>query len=540
MSVLTTAEVKSLGVARFAGLGRLVALALRRDRLLLAACIVAAAGIAGFSARATRALYPDDASIAGVADTFNSTFVLIALYGRIYDASSVGAIALSKLIVFWAAVIVVFMGWLVVRHTRADEEAGRLELIGATAVNRASPLMAAVATAILASLALGAASALALSLGGLPLRGAVVFGAMWASVGVLGAGLGSVAAQVSSGARAATGGVACVVLLAYMLRVLGDRTNPPSTAMWLSPLGWGQQMRPFAGDRLWPAVLLAALSAVLIWLAFVLQGRREYGAGMLRERAPREGRWPLAGSFALAWRLQRVAAGVWLLALVLLGVLLGLIAESINGLLDSPQVAQLIRQIGGTDVLVDGYLAAALGMTALGAAAFGISAADRLFAEEHSGRAELLLASPLPRARLAWSHVSIALVGTALMVLASAAAMGLGLAVATTDTDRLGRLLTLSVAAVPAALVLPCLVVLGFGLVPRFSSLGWVALAVFAVLGQVGRLIGLPTWLLNLSPFAHSPVPGGPIDGTTVLVLFGVCALLVAAGFAGWRARDVR
>ncbi|MFI6317620.1 hypothetical protein ACIBG8_08875 [Nonomuraea sp. NPDC050556] len=74
-----------------------------------------------------------------------------------------------------------------------------------------------------------------------------------------------------------------------------------------------------------------------------------------------------------------------------------------------------------------------------------------------------------------------------------------------------------------------------FGLAPRLSGVGWAALVGFVLLGELGRLLRLDAWLLNLSPFAHVPkLPGAPLAALTVLA-----ALLIAAGLAGLRRRDV-
>lgn len=78
------------------------------------------------------------------------------------------------------------------------------------------------------------------------------------------------------------------------------------------------------------------------------------------------------------------------------------------------------------------------------------------------------------------------------------------------------------------------------GGVPRLVAGAWAALGMCLVLGQVGELLELPGWLLDLSPFRHAPRP--PVDELTVLplaVLLGCAALLTAAGFAGLRRRDI-
>jgi ABC-2 type transport system permease protein len=110
---------------------------------------------------------------------------------------------------------------LVLRHTRAEEEAGRLELLGATEVGRTAPLTAAIVVAVGTSLAIAALSTLGLFATGLPARGSIAFGLAWAATGAAFTAVGALAAQLTTGGRAATGGRG-VLRLVYVLRAAGD------------------------------------------------------------------------------------------------------------------------------------------------------------------------------------------------------------------------------------------------------------------------------------------------------------------------------
>ena len=121
------------------GTAGLVRLALRRDRLLIPAWVGLFAAMAAFSASATVGLYPNEASRIEAANTINSAAAVVALYGPIYDPTSLGALSIIKLTAVYAALLSILMVMLVVRHTRAEEEAGRLELVGAGVVGRAAP-----------------------------------------------------------------------------------------------------------------------------------------------------------------------------------------------------------------------------------------------------------------------------------------------------------------------------------------------------------------------------------------------------------------
>jgi ABC-2 type transport system permease protein len=60
------------------------------------------------------------------------------------------------------------------------------------------------------------------------------------------------------------------------------------------------------------------------------------------------------------------------------------------------------------------------------------------------------------------------------------------------------------------------------------------------LLGWVGPALDVPQAVLDISPFGHLPkLPGGEMAWTPVAVLTGLAVLMVAAGLAGLRRRDV-
>jgi ABC-2 type transport system permease protein len=93
----------------------------------------------------------------------------------------------------------------------------------------------------------------------------------------------------------------------------------------------------------------------------------------------------------------------------------------------------------------------------------------------------------------------------------------------------------------PAVWLLAGLTVAAFGLLPRLAAtVGWVALSVCLLLGQVGALLRLSQAVLDVSPFTHIPrVPGAPVPMTPLLLLTALAAALVALGLAAFHRRDV-
>jgi ABC-2 type transport system permease protein len=125
------------------------------------------------------------------------------------------------------------------------------------------------------------------------------------------AGVGAIAAQLTASARAARALGIGALAVAYLLRAAGDSTGQaePAWPTWLSPIGWAQQIRPYAGDRWALALLPAAFGVVLVGLATVLARHRDLGRGCCRNAGELEA--PTAG--------RSLRAGVWLQRAAFLG-----------------------------------------------------------------------------------------------------------------------------------------------------------------------------------------------------------------------------
>ncbi len=524
---------------RLAGTWTLTRLALRRDRILLPAWILGFAGMAGFSAAATVGLYPDESQRISAAEAVNGSGALVALYGKIYDPTSIGQLSLFKLTAFGAALTAVLMVFVVIRHTRADEESGRLELMAAGRVGRWAPLAAALIVAFGASLALGVLSALALIAAGLAVPGSFAFGLGWGFTGIAFAAVAGVCAQVTTGARSARGIALLLVALAYAVRAVGDLSEG-SWLSWLSPIGWMQQVRAYAGDRWWVLLLPLALAVVCLPIAFALRERRDVDAGLIGDR-PGPARGRMSNVLGLAWRLQRGSFWGWCAGFAAFGLLLGSISDTVTGFLDSPEIQEFLKQLGGTQALADAFLATELSFAGIIVAAYGISAASRLHSEEVEGHAEMLLATPTSRIAWAASHTVIALLGVAVILLVAGLAIGIGNAIAVGDTGSIGKLLVAALARVPAAWVLTGVVLLVFGWLPRWIPAVWAVFVAALVLGEFGALWDLPQWLMDVSPFVHSPrMPAIDSSSTGLLPLTVVAVVFIAIGLMGWRRRDLQ
>ena len=429
-------------MSALAGTGALVRLALRRDRVVLPVFIVLLVVMVAASASATVEFYPDEASRVQAAVAINNTTSTLVLYGPIHDETSIGAISTFKMGIMGAIAVAILALFLVVRHTRAEEETGRLELLGATVVGRRAPLTAALLVTAGASLVAGAGTALGLIAVGMPAAGSLLMGAGFACLGIAFAAVAGLTAQLVKSARTAAGLAGGVLGASYLLRAIGDasagervRLAVVAVAGRLVAADPAVRRGPLVGPR---SCCSASRSR---WPRWPTRSRRAVTSPPVScpiGRGPPRPRAGLRSPLALAWRLQRGSFLAWAAVFVVLGLVVGGMASNVGDFLKSPQAQEFITKLGGVSGLRDAFLAVELAFAGVFAAVFGVQAAMRLRSEESALRADPVLAAAVGRTSWAWSHLTIALVGAAALLLVVGVSAGLASAVQVGDSSQLG------------------------------------------------------------------------------------------------------
>jgi ABC-2 type transport system permease protein len=532
-----------------ANTGALARLAFRRDRIMLPAWVYVITAAIASNSYSLNKLYPTAAARADLVASGGQNPALVFLYGRLWG-DSLGAVSAWRYGV-WAAIFAALMSvFLVVRHTRADEEAGRLELVGSAAVGRLAALTAGLLVALAANVVLAVLLVVVLVVLGLPVAGSVAFALAITTCGVAFAAIAALAAQLAAGARAARGIAIGVLGAAYLLRAVGDASGAGGVSWltWLSPLGWTEMLRPYTSDRWWVLALPLALTAAATAGAYVLAVLRDHGAGLLPDRpgAAAASAW-LRSSFGLAWRLQRGTLYGWAAGFAFTFAASGAAAKGIGSLLGgSSQLRNAFTRLGGQAGITDAYLAAIMSLAGLAAAAYATSAVLRLRAEETGGQAEPLLATAIGRTRWGLSHIAVAVAGTAILLAVAGVAAGLGYGLRTGSAGpEVARLLGAGLAQLPASLAVAGAAVVLFGLAPRASVAGaWTVVGVLVLIALFGQVLRLSQPILDVSPFTHVPkLPGAAVTvhttGAPLLWLSLVVVALVAAGLAGLHRRDI-
>ncbi|MGW5637005.1 ABC transporter permease [Streptomyces sp. NPDC003832] len=531
----------------YAGTWTLLRLALRLDRVRASAWIIGIVLFTTASAQSNNDLYSTPEERQNLATTVETNPAMLALGGRAFDLTTTGGINAYQLVAFMATIIGLMSILMVVRHTRAEEESGRAELAGSAVLGRrawlASSLLLVTGMNLVIALFLG----LGLQSTDLPAEGSWCFALGCAGVGVFFAVVAGITAQLTEHTRSATGMASAVLGLAYLLRATGDAASAsddgPSWLTWLSPIGWAEMMRPYTDEDWVVGLLFVGSVAVLVPAVGVLIGRRDIGAGVLRPTlGPVEASTSLRSPLALAWRLQKGSMLGWGIGFVIVGAAFGGVADGmVDVAKDNPDIDELLRDLGGTGSIVDVFLATITSLIAVVVGAYAVQSALRLSGEESAHRVDPVLSTPVQRINWAGSHLTVAAVGSVVMLFAAGLAAGLAHGLNSGDVSgEVPRVLGAALAQVPAVWTLIGLCALLFGLLPRYTVVAWVALAFVLVIGQFGEVLKVDQAIINLSPFTHVPdMPSADFEAAPLLALALLAGVLVAVGLGGFRRRDV-
>ncbi|MBL3668983.1 ABC transporter permease [Streptomyces sp. M2CJ-2] len=527
-----------------AGTRTLIRFALRRDRVRLPVWILALFLGTLSTANSFKTLYSSPEDRANAVRSMDSPAGLAMSGPRHYlDDYGFGSMLSHQMLGFMAVLVGLMSVLIVTRHTRAEEETGRAELVRSTVVGRHAHLAAALSVAVLANLAL--ALLLAFGLAGTGLEdggtaGSLLYGFAHAAVGLVFAAVAAVTVQFTAHTRGASGMALAVIGVAYVLRAAGD-SGANGTLSWLSPIGWVQRSYPYVDNRWWPLLLCLVFAVLCAAAGFMLSTRRDVGAGLRPEKlgSPTASD-ALATPLGLALRLHRgmligFGAGLFLMG-AMYGSILGDAEEMLKGI---DEIQEALDRIGGAGV-AEPFASMVMVVLTVVAAVYVVMAALRPRSEETAGRAEPLLATGLSRTRWVGGHLAVAMGGGTVVLLLSGLGFGIAGAASTGDGSLLPKLVGAALAYAPALWVTIGVAVVLFGWFPRASQAAWIVPVYAFVVGYLGQILRFPAWMNNLSPFGHVPrLPAADMDWLPLLLLSLVAAGLVWLGLTGFRRRDL-
>lgn len=527
----------------FAGTGKLSRFILRRDRIRMPVWIFSFVFATVVIALALASLYENAQERQAIAATMENP-AMTAMVGPGYGVANytMGAMLAHQMLLMTAVVVGLMSVLLVIRHTRTDEEEGRIEMVRSLPVGRLANVTATLAMLFLANIVLAivtGASLYALNIDSMNLEGSFLYGAALGATGMIFASLTAVFAQLSHNARSAIGLSIGFLLAAYIVRAVGDVGN--EAISWLSPLGWILRSEVYVNNIWWPVLLTVGAAILFGALAMYLNAIRDLGAGFLPARAGRIHASPLLqGPLGLAFRLQRTGLIAWAIAMYVLGVSYGSVMGDMESFFADVDIMQeLLVPVEGFS-LVEQFIPTLMSVMAIIGTIPVLMAILKLKGEEKNGRTEHVLGRAVSKNRLLGSYLLIALLASFVML--SLAGLGLGTtanAVMEGVVD-VGMVYEAAMAYLPAVWTMVGLTVLLLGWLPKFTGFIWLYLSFSFFVIYLGNLFQLAEWVEKLTPFGYiSALPIEQFDLLQAAVLTLIAVVGMAAGFMGYNRRDI-
>ncbi len=517
------------------------AFATGRTRTLSFACLLAFVGYA--NPVGYRHTYRTAAERLEFARTFGANRTIQLFYGTPHSLLTVGGYTAWRTGSVAAIASSVWALLAIVRATRAEEDAGRQDLVLAEAVGRRRVFASAVLASLLGAGTIWLVLELALIGARLPVAGSAYLALASVAPAVAFLGVGACAAQLAPSRRRALELGVGVLLIAYAMRIAADTVGGLRWLSWLTPLGWSENAQAFASPAPWTLLLPFCLGAALLVGAAEIAARRDVGRGVLAEAndsTPPRTRWLRSpATLALHGELGTVTA--WLVASCLFAFVIGLLSTTFTTQTIPVSLRRTIHRLGGAVLTTP---AGALGFYFLffvfAASIFACTQIGAVRREEAEHELAAMLALPVSRSRWLGARLLLASFLTVCLALAIGVAAWVGAASRGADVP-FGRMLEAGVNCLPAALLFLGIAALAFALIPRAASVVSYSVVAAAFLWQLlGDVLGAPHALTTLTPFAHvALVPAEAMRPVSAVAMAVIALAASVAAVAAFSLRDV-
>lgn len=509
-----------------------------RDLSFAALFLLVAYGVsAGY-----RHSYPTHHARVVFAGTFTDDKTARLFYGTPHDLATVGGYAGWRVAGLGAVVASIWALVAAIRSLRGEEDAGRAEIVLAGELSRGGAFAANLAALGAAAAGLWLALFAGLLVANLPVGGSAYLALAALAPAPLFAGVGMLVSQATPTRRLALQLGGGMLLVAFVLRVLADTISSVDWMRWVTPLGWAEELRPFAGSR--PSMLLPLLAAGALALgaAAAVAVRRELGSSLLRASDAAPPRMALLSSpTAQALRADLGTLAAWALGIGFFALIFGLSSTEFNADNISHSAERQLHKLGGASlVTAKGALSFYFIFFALAFGLFMCSQVAGVRRAEADQELDTLLALPFGRRRWLYGRLALALFAVTTLALVAAVFAWAGAAARGADVS-FADLVAAAANCLPAAALFLALGALAIALAPRAGvGLIYGLVSVAFVWQLFGALVGAPTAALALSPFHDiGLVPAEPFALVGALVMAALAVLSLAAALRVFEARDL-
>ncbi|MDY5060983.1 ABC transporter permease [Staphylococcus simulans] len=486
-------------------------------------------------------LYPDQQALAPLFEMFKNP-AMEAMLGKFsLDQMNIATMFSYEMLMFTVILVSIMNILFVSKDSRGDEEAGRLALLTALPVGRATLILSTIIQQGLINLILGVSITIGLMFTGIDhftVEGAWLYGMIIAVSGFMISMLALLVAQFTTTQSQTTGISISLLLVMYLLRAIGD-----VSASWLSyivPLGWVTRADIYSHNHWWPVTALCVTSVVLMLLAMVVNGQRDMESGLLPTfKGHRRLSLLLKSPFGLQLRLQRTGIIVWAIGMLMLGLSYGSVFGDLESFFkDNPLLQRMLTGKGNNyaEQFVP-ILMAIMGMVSTIPVLMAIFKIQKEIKLSHT---ESVLALPIHRTRYFMSFIWIGLINSFLMISLAALGMYIGAVSSMDKAIAFHKIITAGLVFVPAILVFAGLAVCIVGWFKKGSLLVYLYLAYSFLVVYLGQLLNIKQWLKKVTPFGHVPrLPIADMDWSATIIMLVIALILFISGIVGFKYKDI-
>ena len=513
---------------RFANSGTLFRFALRRDRIFLPLWVSGIVAFAVLCAPLFTQVAKSPVELAMYAETMKNP-AMLALCGPLYAEPYTYGVMYTQLMTVWIFISIATMNvFLVARHTRKDEEDGKLEVLRSLPVGRVAILSSAWMMTILANSLIGTFSAAGLALLGIESMttgGCFLLGGLFFAVGMFFAAAAMLFSQLCTTSRSMIGGCFLSLGIFYLIAAMGNVFG--GIMAYLSPLSIAFKSSPFAGNHIWPVFAILAATIAVASVAMRLSAKRDLGAGLLPQRRGRaHAQASLSSPFGLALRLTKKTAVAWVIIMFVLGMSYGSIFGDFESFISQSEMIQMILATGSGENMILSFMVYITLVMSLIASIPVINCVLKLRSEEKNNRLESVYARSVSKTELLLSYIVIAVVLSVALQAALSLGMWLAAAAVMDEPLPLADMMIAGLVKLPGIWLFAGISALLTGLLPKLTSLVWAywGMSFFAV--YFGRVMNIPEIFTKLSAFGA--LPNYPMDEFQTAPFVAVTAIAVA------------
>ena len=456
---------------------------------------------------------------------------------------TLGAMYAHEMLLFCGLFAMIMAALHVVSHTRKEEDYGLTELIRSFRVGRQANSLAVMMETTVINLLLALFTAgllIGFNAESMTVEGSLLFGASVGMAGMIGAVIALVMAQIMPSSSGATGSSLGIIGLLYLLRAGTDVSNVDFSM--LNPMGWTYLTYPFTENNWLPLLFAVVFSVVMLIIAFVLEEKRDMGAGYLPERQGRDtAKKSLLSVHGLFIKLNKGAMISWFISFVIIGAAYGSLYGDMQSFVGSNELMSQMFYLSGFSI-EESFTGTIMMIMILMVCILPIAIINRIFTEETRLHLSQLYSTKVTRFKVYWTNVIIAIAAGIVGIMLSSVGLGGAAVWAMEDTSTLNMLdfIAAGYNFLPTVLFSVGLATLTLGWIPRLGKMIYVYVGYSFVLNYFGGILNLPEWFSKTA--VHSWIPRMPVDqfdGIIFITMTLISVAMFVVGYIGYHKRDM-